>query len=653
MPNPFLDNDAPSGKNPFIDSDNQSYSTDSVRSAYQGAMNSLPVRAINGAVDAAASGASSLIPQKIKDKLSAAGDYFANKDKITSPIYTAVKEGATEIGEEVNDLSSYDQSGKGNLAHDLPALGENAKLLGNMALTKPLSEAAVKGAMHPIDTTGKVVDSALKVAGGAIKPVVKPVVRGMLESDNQVFGGGLNAARKSATAKEGEALGKRVGVNFSEGELTGNQAARNIEDALANSNRWSSRFTTANEEKTNTLVNKFKESLNKVSPNSTSQSGLGEKLTSAYKDTIDSLVQSRRSQAARDFKAAESATGGSPVIEPANFIKVLTKYIQEGESPTATREQVATSAQAKKALANITEKPAKPSVILDASGRPIERPAQPLYKKITVRDLQNGLEGYGDSAKSPGSISGGLKTASDRRFAREAKHAFENDLDAAADGGAGEGAAALKVARDHYKIFSGKIGDIQKTTLGKIVGSAERNSAGELVISSEKMSDKFLSMQPTEIKSTLKFLDSHHPDVANMARRYTLESAFNKAMEGKGQINAGMTRDFNKGEFLRALPDDDKLKAILGSSSAAGEVNDVASAMGRLVHYGASINNSKTALRTDILSRIGRFGLGTLYRSVVDDTLGEDLLNPQKRKALSSEAKKINDTESLHKDNNP
>lgn len=626
------------------------YKADSVRSAYQGTMNSLPVKVINNTVDAVASGVGSLVPQKIKDKFSAAGDYFANKDKITSPIYTAAKEGATELGEEVTDLSSYDQRGKGNLAHDLPALGQNARLLGNLALTKPLSEAAVRGIAHPIDTAGKVVDSAIKIGGAALKPIVKPAVRGILESDNSVFGGGLKTAMQSKEAKEGATLGKKMGVNFSAGELTGNPTARNIEDALANSARWSSKFTEANEQKTNAIVGKFKEVLDKISSKPTSQTGLGEKLTSAYKDTIDSLVNTRRAQASVDFKRAEEATGGKPVVVPSNFIKVLNDFIKEGSSPTATREQIATANSAKKALANLTEKPIAPSAILDATGKPIERPTAPQFKKITVRDLQNGLEGYGDAAKSPGSISGGLKTASDRRFAKSAKNAFESDLDAAAESGVGEGAHALKTARDHYRIISAKIGDIQKTALGKVVGGAERNSAGELVISPEKMANRFLSMDATEIKNTLKFLDAHHPDVANMARRHTLEAAFKKASEGMGQRGAGMTKDFGKAEFIKGLPSDDKLNALLGGSKAASDVKDVASAMNRLIDYGAKKSGSQTAQRMDILNRLGSWGMSKLYRSIVDDTLAEDLLNPTKRNALSAEAKKVNSTKSMHTD---
>lgn len=621
------------------------YTPDFARSAYQGAMNSLPVKAVNAVGDAVAGGigavGKAIIPDKMKKAFAEEGDYLANKDKFTSPIYTAAKEVVTEIG----DLSSYDRGGKGNLAHDLQALGANAKLAGNLTLTKPLTEGAIRGISHPIDTAGKAIDAAGKIGGKVLSPIVKPAVRGILDSDNSVLGGGMKTALSSQKADEGRVLGKKMGVNFSAGELTGSSTARGVEDALANSSRWSSKFTEANETKTNAIVGKFKETLDKISPEQTSQVGFGEKLTSAYKKTVDSLVASRRAQGKADFGRAEIATGGKPIIETPNFIKVISDYIKEGESPTATPAQKAASKQAKTILDALSEKPVKPSVILDAEGRPIERPAHLKFKKITVADLQNGLAGFGEASNSNGGLWKALNTASDRRFSKAAKAALEADMDAAADSGTGEGAAALKTARDHYKMISQKISDIEKSSIGKLVGGAEKDSKGNLVLSPEKTATKFLSMEPTELRQTLKFLDATNPEVANMARRYTLESAFKKAMDGAGQLNAGMTKDFDARTFLKSLPSDEKLNALLGSQGAVQDVKDVASAMGRLVHYGAKRGGSATAQRQGIMGivdSLSRLGLSTFYKAVVDDTLAEDLLNPQNRKALSAEASKVN-----------
>lgn len=510
--------------------------------------------------------------------------------------------------------------------------GAGAKVAG--AVIPPAFNAIT----HPGESAGRVIGTAQKV----MKAAAKPVVKAALNSDNPIIGGGLKADLASKEAEAARALGERVGVNFSAAEQTGNAAARGVEDALANSPKFSSKFAEANETKADAVVKKFKETLDNISPTETNVANLGENLTKAYKGTIDSLVATRRAQAAADFGRATEATGGAPIVVPTNFIKVLDDYIKEGASPTATQEQIATASQAKKALSSLVENPSPPGAILDASGSPMQAAPGAPYKKITVKDLQNGLDGYGEAARSPGTITGGLKTASERRFANAAKHAFESDLDAAADSGKGEGAAALKVARDNYRNISGKIGDIQQTALGKIVGGAQRNAQGELVLFPERLSARFMSMEPTEIKATLKFLDQEHPDVAKMARRHTLEAAYQKASEGVGQSAAGGVNEFNMKQFVDNLPNDKKLAAILGDNKAVGDVKDVSEALNRLRWYGGRRGGSQTFGRTEILSGLRGWGLKKLYQSALDDTLAEDMLNPQKRAGLVAEANKIN-----------
>lgn len=559
---------------------------------------------------------------------------------------------AAQVIEEGNFLPGVAKAAKGAGAGAVGggtyAVGTGRSIPEGMAIGAGIGAApaavggVVQAVKHPLDTAGKVVESALKTSGAVIKPVIKPMVRGIMESDNPLIGGGLKKDLESEEAKKARELGKRVGVNFSAAEQTGNTMARGVEDTLANSPKFSSQFAEANDQKTTAVVNKFKETLASISPNETDVAGLGDRLTKAYKGTIDSLVNTRRAQAEVDFTRAREATGGAPVVVPENFIGVLNKYIKEGASPTATKEQIATAAEAKKALANLTEKPAKPSTILDATGQPIARPVTHQYKKITVNDLQNGLHGYGDAAKSSSSITGGLKTASDRRFDKEALHAFEADLDKAADSGVGAGAQALKVARDNYRSTSQKIGDIQQTALGKVVGGAERDSKGNLVLFPEKIADRFMNMEPTEIKATLKFLDQEHPDVAKMARRYTLEAAYKKASEGMGQAAAGGVKDFNMKQFVEGLPNDEKLTAILGSHKAVSEVKDVSEALNRMRWYGGRKGGSQTFGRTEILNGFKGWGAKKLYQSALDDTLAEDMLNPQKRAELSAEANRIN-----------
>ena len=506
------------------------------------------------------------------------------------------------------------------------------------AVTKPFLQDESSGGKlgypiaHPVEAATRVVKSATKLGNQAIKPLA-----------NKLLDKKLTPELQSTTAQEGERLGKKFGIQFSAGELTGNKTVMGMEDALANKTSTTDKFALANQKKTDAIISGYKKTLNEIYPKSVSRTGVGEKISSAYKSTIDKLITARRSQASSDAEAAGLATGGKPIIEPTNFINTLKKFVADSKSPTATPAQESAGKEAEQMIRNLSQKQEKPSTILDAQGLPIERPATSAYKKITVKDLQNGLQAYGDGAYAGKGIWRKLDTASDRRFSADAKAALEADLDAAAEGGDGQSAQALKKFRNNYRNNSAKISDIEKQTLGKIVGGADHDSEGNLVVSPEKIADKFSAMDPTELKNALSFLDKTHPDVAQMARRYTLEKALTEAVEGRGQRGTGTTKPFAKAEFVTKIPSDEKLNALFKDPKAANDVRDVAAAMNRLIDYGASRRGPQTAQRLDTLSEVN-WKLGAIYKSLLSDSLADDLLNPQLRKTLVANAKQINNT---------
>lgn len=519
-----------------------------------------------------------------------------------------------------------------------PAAGKAIKSLPSAKAAGTVADSV----SHPIETSGKLIGGSARLAAKAAKPIVQPVVRGIIEGDNPITGeAGLKTALASETATEGTRLGDKLSVNFSAGELTGNPTAMGIEDALANSARWGGKFAEANRQKVDAIVGKFNETLAKIYPQATSRGDVGDRIASAYNGTIDNLVKARRKQAKVDAQAAGIATKGQAVIDPNNFVQALKDFIEEGRSPTATPAQKEASKQAVTLLNNLKAPAPKQSGLVDQNGNPVRTQSPGAqYKKITVRDLQNGLAAFGDGAKVGGGIWRDISTASDRRFSIAAKDALQRDLDAAADSGLPE-AASLKAFRDNYRENSNRIADIQKTTLGKLVGGAEHDSQGNLVVSPEKMADRFTAMEPAELKNTLGFLDKHHPDVAQMARRYTLEKALRQAEEGRGQRGQGTTKDFAKAEFVKNLPDDTKLNALMKNTHAANDVRDVAAAINRMIDYGAQRKGSPTAQRTDFLASIAKWGKGALYRAIVSDSLAEDLLNPAKRRQIAFEARRL------------
>lgn len=479
---------------------------------------------------------------------------------------------------------------------------------------------------HPVKTTARVADTAVSAA----KPVVQPVVRGILEGDNPITGEpGLRSALTSPEAAEGARLGGKFGVNFSAGELTGNPTAMGIEDALANSARWGGRFTEASKAKVDAIVSRFNTTLDQIHKGSGTRTDVGDRISSAYNNTLGSLVKTRNEQAKIDFGTALKGAGseGNSILSN-NLFRELQAIKTEGEGKLLTKSNAHAASVARGLLNRVSTKSKSGNVSADT---------------ISIKDMAEGLSNFSAEARRTGGVLDNAQSAAERRVYARLFGALQKDLDAEISNPRGDPARAaqLMVARDNFREYSNKISDIQKTSLGKVMGSAMRDSEGNLNVSPEAIADRFVSMQPTELSNTLKFLDKNEPEVANMGRRYVLESALNKALEGRGLRGEGTTKEFSKAEFVKALPDRQKLNALLKDPQAHGDIVDTAAAMNRLIDWGAQRKGSQTAQRTDFLNSIARWGKGALYRAIVSDSLAEDLLNPAKRRQIAIEARKI------------
>jgi len=111
------------------------YQPDAIRSGYHGIMENVakPInQAVSGAIGLAGEQLGEMVTPEGKATFEKAKNYVA-----TSPVGVAIKEGATQIGENIDDLAQYNP----NLKADLSALGQNAQLAMNAPILKPVASA--------------------------------------------------------------------------------------------------------------------------------------------------------------------------------------------------------------------------------------------------------------------------------------------------------------------------------------------------------------------------------------------------------------------------------------------------------------------------------------------------------------------------------
>lgn len=435
---------------------------------------------------------------------------------------------------------------------------------------------------------------------------------------------GISKQMNSDFAKKGNALEESLGIKFTPAELTGNKRAQVIEDYLGNSAITADRVFQNNVTRIDKITDKFTRILDSVYKNETGPLSVGSTIIKAYDGVVKNIREARRSQAILDFSKAHQLSMNQRFVRTDNFVDTLKRFIDEGNSDIATPAARNAAKQAEKMLARLTNKDGTTA-------------------QITIKDLQAGLSTYGDGAKASGGIWKDLATANDRRFASEAFGALKRDMDAAIDGattGNPKAVAALKMARDRYSAFSEKLDKINDTVLGRYLGSEETRSP-------ERIAEALKNLRPTEIQQTLKVLDEYTPTAGNLTRRYMLEQAYNRAIEGKGQRGAGLEDyKFDAARFLAELPDDAKLSAIFGKNKKAiSEIKTIAEGLNRIQFLGASKAGSPTASRTEAREFLSgnvlspKFWLGKSLQLMTGQKMADIMLDPAKRSYLANNLK--------------
>lgn len=353
---------------------------------------------------------------------------------------------------------------------------------------------------------------------------------------------------------------------------------------------------------------------------------IGGELQKASKQAADDLINMRRVQARNDYGLADELSQGKKVIERNKYVQELKNIIDEYKGSDSA-DAIAVVKQARDKLARAVETVApKTGAIVDEAGQPIMTTAggQQMVKQ-SVKDAVSDRSFLGSASKGTGNVFKDIDKRLDQRIAGRLHKALTDDLmDAEALGEVGE---ALQVANANYMKNSQTINALEASPLGKILGkefddAADAISTGSFnSISGEKALKKIMSLEPSEIKMTMRQLDRINPALGDDVRAYVLRDALENSLLPPSAGMQKNTMSFNK--FMTNLKKN-KIANYGLSSKDADQLKDIVTTMER-VGDRSGYNFSGTQVQADV-SRLGK--------DIIDTALG----NARKGAAVLMEA---------------
>lgn len=234
----------------------------------------------------------------------------------------------------------------------------------------------------------------------------------------------------------------------------------------------------------------------------------------AVRAGIETMVEARRIQGAREFAEAQKLGGSIQNIPLRNLTRVAKKISAEGEQAFASPQAAALADWAKREIDKLK--------LMSESGR---RPTR--YSSIS--GIQNLLHTFGKQSASLGELIPGLGRTETQKIGRQLFAAVMKDLDAMVADEArsplrAEAVRALRKARDNWRVASEEIEKETTRLAQRAIGLQETGNAEDIV--SELISGK---KGVNDIRKAFAIVERSQPAVADQMRR----AAFEALVEGK------------------------------------------------------------------------------------------------------------------------
>jgi len=373
-----------------------------------------------------------------------------------------------------------------------------------------------------------------------------------------------SGANKTNIADEGEALAKRLNVDFTPAQVSGGKAQTMAEN-LARQSIVSREIAEASDRKrVGQLKEAFDRTLKGVIDTESSPAIAGERIQGAVKNITRNIEDLRDSTARKDYDAVRRLTQGQKL--PMSFNNTATKFqeLLDSAEGIGVEGQNKLAAFAKQQLGNAAEGAKTGPAMGD------------LDKLLKVRQFLSKVSG------GKASITGDRE---DKAIAVGLLKAIDQDIDESAAAIGGDLGGALSKANKNYRAYTNELDSVDMSVLGKILGedmAGAAKSGGFNSIAPEDAFKKLAGKTPSELAIARKMLENSQQgqEALQLFKRGMLQDALDKAMAfppSAGVNNAVL----NPTKLASSIGDRKKLEALFTTKELA-EVDDILNGARRL-----------------------------------------------------------------------
>lgn len=472
----------------------------------------------------------------------------------------------------------------GNIAATAP-LGFLGSAPRGASAVRAISQAAGAGGLQSLLQPVAGEDERLKNAllGTAVGGGLSGLGRGAMRVAEEVLPPNVTArvlnyfsgkANAQPFAQEGEELAQRTGIDLTPGMISGGRAQTGAENMARQSLFSADEAFKGDEKIANQAISYINQVMGRISPDSVSPQGIGDRIQRTVRDAVEKIGVSREQTAAKQFGAIREIAGDAPIVDYSRTKQTLQNIIDEyGDVVGADANRIRT--QAESLLSEIGQ---KAGYSLDAARR--------------------SRSSYGRAARGAENIFDNVSPDVNRRIAARMYAAMSDDLDAAGgkldelvgfgkNGVVPEGVTVqrpsemLKQANDDYRRHSQLLKAVEMSPLKRLLGD-EINVDDFMTVNTlppETVISRIGSMKPTELSQVSSFMQKNAPDTWQQYKRLLVEDALSQAQSAPASAGA-KTLPFNATGFVRALGGDkpdkvERLKQIY----APGEMDQLMDAM--------------------------------------------------------------------------